>query len=66
LDDRNAATWKTMWRTARVLVPADGWYEFVIEKGTRQPHFIRPLNNGPLYLAGLSSVAPDAEPRRAT
>ena len=64
LDDRNAATWKTMWRTARVVVPVDGWYEWSIEKDTRQPYFIRPLNGGPLYLAGLSSVAADEKPNK--
>jgi putative SOS response-associated peptidase YedK len=64
LDDRNAATWKTMWRTARVVVPADGWYEFVVKRGTKQPYFIRPLDDRPLYLAGLSSVAPEVEPQQ--
>jgi putative SOS response-associated peptidase YedK len=48
-----------MWRTARVVVPADGWYEWVVENGKMQPYFVRPLDDRPLYLAALISFAPD-------
>ena len=65
LDDKNAATWKTMWRTTRVVVPADGWYEWIVENGKRQPYFVRPMNDRPLYLAALTSYAPDEEPQEA-
>lgn len=61
LNDRNGATWKTMWRTARVIVPADGWYEWSWESGKAQPYFVKPIDDGPVYLAGLSSVTSDAQ-----
>jgi putative SOS response-associated peptidase YedK len=61
LDDKNAATWKTMWRTARVVVPADGWYEWVVENGKQQPYFVRPMDDRPVYLAALISFAPDEQ-----
>lgn len=45
-------------------MPADGWYEWAGEKDTRQPYFITPIDDQPIYLAGLSSVAPDADPQQ--
>lgn len=62
LDDKNGATWKTMWRTGRVIVPADGWYEFVVEKGKNQPYYVRPLDDRPVFLAAVTSVALEDEP----
>jgi len=29
LDKANTATWKALWKSGRVLVPADGWYEWL-------------------------------------
>lgn len=65
LDDKNTATWKTLWRTAHIIVPADGWYEWAVERGKNQPYFVRPADNGPIYLAALSSVAADDQAQAA-
>jgi putative SOS response-associated peptidase YedK len=37
----------------RCLLPADGYYEWMGEKGAKQPYFIRPTDGGPLTMAGL-------------
>jgi putative SOS response-associated peptidase YedK len=51
-----------MWKSKRVIVPVDGWYEWVLESGRRLPYFIRPSNGTPLFLAGISSVTADETP----
>jgi putative SOS response-associated peptidase YedK len=56
LDKAATGTWKSMWKNNRVIVPADGWYEWVLEEGAKQPYFIQPIDGKPLFLAGLSSV----------
>jgi putative SOS response-associated peptidase YedK len=61
LDKAATSTWKAMWKTNRVIVPADGWYEWVVEEGKKQPYFITPIDGQPLFLAGLSSVRPGAQ-----
>ncbi len=62
---------KDLWKTGRVLVPADGWFEWRMEAapGTssgdnaaeadatvRQPYFVHLKSDAPMYLAALSSV----------
>jgi putative SOS response-associated peptidase YedK len=37
----------------RCLIPADGWFEWQETGGTKQPHFIHPLDERPLGLAGI-------------
>jgi putative SOS response-associated peptidase YedK len=63
LDKSGTSTWKAMWKTSRVVVPADGWYEWVVEEGKKQPYFITPIDGKPLFFAGLTSVKPGAEHR---
>ncbi|MGF6777770.1 SOS response-associated peptidase [Paraburkholderia sp. GAS334] len=74
-----ARYFRTLWRTGRVLVPADGWFEWHVEPaletaGTdaapgasdireRQPWYVRLKRDEPMYLAALSSVR---EPGRQT
>ncbi|HZZ12995.1 MAG TPA: SOS response-associated peptidase [Paraburkholderia sp.] len=51
-----------LWKTGRILVPADGWFEWRVEAapalgGTmRQPYYVRLKSEAPMYLAALSSV----------
>ncbi|ARP87578.1 SOS response-associated peptidase [Bordetella genomosp. 9] len=49
----------------RVLVPADGWYEWKRltpdPKGPKQPHFIRAVNDDPLYFPALTAWRPGKE-----
>lgn len=63
---------KELWKTGRVLVPADGWFEWRVEtvpvsaftRGkeaadetpVRQPYFVHLKSAAPMYLAALSSV----------
>ena len=61
LDKANTSTWKGMWKSNRVVIPSDGWYEWVVEEGAKQPYFIEPIDGQPLFFAGLSSAKPDAE-----
>lgn len=58
----SSAAWKGLWSQGRVIVPADGWYEWVTgSDGGKQPYFIRRRDAAPLYLAGLSSASPGRE-----
>jgi putative SOS response-associated peptidase YedK len=50
-----------MWKSNRVIVPADGWYEWVKKEGAKQPYFITPIDGEPLHFAGLSSAGGGAE-----
>ncbi len=61
LDKAGSGTWKSMWKSNRVIVPADGWYEWIAEEAGKQPYFIRPIDGEPLFFAGLSSVRPGGE-----
>jgi putative SOS response-associated peptidase YedK len=40
-------------RRRRCLVPADGYYEWKMTPGAKQPHFIHPRDGGPIGFAGL-------------
>jgi putative SOS response-associated peptidase YedK len=48
--------WKPLLKSGRVVVPANGWFEWLGPKGDRQPYYIQPRDAVPLYLAGLSSM----------
>ena len=45
--------WKPLWERGRILVPADGWFEWTGEKPNRQPHFIHRADDEPLLLAAI-------------
>jgi putative SOS response-associated peptidase YedK len=63
LDKANTSTWKGKWKSTRVIVPADGWYEWVTLEAGKQPYFITPIDGQPLFFAALSSVRPGAYPQ---
>lgn len=53
---------KGLWPSGRVLVPADGWYEWVKDPAhpkLKQPWFIRLNSGAPLFFAGLAQVSGD-------
>lgn len=50
-----------MWLHGRVLVPADGWYEWTGKAGHKQPWYIRRKTDEPLFLAAITNVRPDRE-----
>ncbi|WP_277963426.1 SOS response-associated peptidase family protein [Pseudomonas sp. RIT-To-2] len=50
---------KQLWPLGRVLVPADGWYEWVKNPQApklKQPWFIQLTSGKPLFFAGLAQV----------
>jgi putative SOS response-associated peptidase YedK len=50
-----------MWLRGRVLVPADGWYEWTGKAGHKQPWYIHRKTDEPLFLAAITNVRPDRE-----
>lgn len=46
--------WKPL-LSNRVIVPAEGWYEWTNDDGVKNPWFIRAKDNQPLLMAGISS-----------
>lgn len=50
-----------MWRAGRIIVPADGWYEWTGEKGHKQPWYIRLKGDRPMFLAAVSNFVPYKE-----
>jgi putative SOS response-associated peptidase YedK len=62
LDKPTSSTWKSLFKSGRVLVPADGWYEWLPVAGKKQPYFIQAKSGPQVYFAGLSSLRPDAPP----
>lgn len=55
---------KQLWPQGRVLVPADGWYEWVKDPGApkkKQPYYIRLKSQAPMFFAGLAQVTAGLE-----
>lgn len=44
---------RSAFRRRRCLVPADGWYEWVVEADGKQPHYIVRSDGAPLFFAGI-------------
>jgi putative SOS response-associated peptidase YedK len=53
--------WISMLRRGRVIVPANGWYEWTGAKGAKQPWHIHRQDGSPIYIAALANIAPDTE-----
>lgn len=53
-----------LWQTGRVIVPADGWYEWTGKPGAKQAWYIRLENDRPMFLAALAGFRPDRNPDR--
>jgi putative SOS response-associated peptidase YedK len=53
--------YRTLMQTGRIIVPAEGWYEWTGPKGQRQPWYVREKNGEPLFLAGLTNHFPDRD-----
>jgi putative SOS response-associated peptidase YedK len=52
--------WKPL-LARRVIVPADGWYEWTGEKGDKQPWYINPKDGEPILMAGITAWQPGRE-----
>lgn len=49
------------WRpllSRRIIVPADGWYEWTGKKGNKQPWFISARDERPVLMAGITAWVP--------
>jgi putative SOS response-associated peptidase YedK len=53
--------WRPLLKRGRIVVPANGWYEWTGEKGQKQPWHIHLKDRQPLYMAALANIAPDNE-----
>jgi len=57
---------KSFWRGpiehGRMIVPADGWYEWTKEGDGKVPWFIRPKDAKPIMMAAVSGWRPNAAP----
>lgn len=47
-----------MFREGRIIVPADGWYEWTKVERHKQPWYIRLKSDRPLFLAAISNFRP--------
>jgi len=64
VEKADGSAWKWLWKSGRVVVPADGWFEWIVGKDRKKhPYFIRLKSREPIYMAGLCSTKPGAEPR---
>jgi putative SOS response-associated peptidase YedK len=53
-------TFRAAWANGRCLIPAQGYYEWTGAKGQKQPWYIAPQTNQPLFFfAGLASSLAD-------
>lgn len=48
-----------MFRQGRVIVPGDGWFEWTVEGGKKQPWYISRKNEQPVFMAGLTNLRPE-------
>ncbi len=46
---------RALWRHGRVIVPADGWYEWRIDQGRKQAYYIRLQAEAPMFVAALTN-----------
>ena len=45
-----------LWRKGRIIVPADGWYEWTGAAGQKQPWHIRLASDTPMFLAAIANL----------
>jgi putative SOS response-associated peptidase YedK len=45
----------------RIIVPADGWYEWTGDKGAKLPWFIQPKDGRPVLMAAITAWEPSKE-----
>ncbi|HEY9281198.1 MAG TPA: SOS response-associated peptidase family protein [Eoetvoesiella sp.] len=53
--------WKNLFEYGRVIVPADGWYEWKGRKPNKEPWFIHAKDGQPVLLAAISAWHPGDE-----
>lgn len=61
IDDPGKNFWRGPFEHGRVVVPAEGWYEWTGEKGDKQPWFIHGAHDAPLFFAAITAWRRGAE-----
>lgn len=56
LEKLTGGFYRSLMQSGRIIVPADGWYEWTAEEGAKQPWYIRPKDRKALYLAAMTNV----------
>jgi putative SOS response-associated peptidase YedK len=52
---------RSLFKSGRAIVPADGWYEWTGEPGKKQPWYVRLKTDRPMFLAAITNYRPDKE-----
>lgn len=52
---------RSLFKSGRAIVPADGWYEWTGTAGKKQPWYIRLKTDRPMFLAAITNYRPDKE-----
>lgn len=55
------AFFRPLWKSGRAIVPGDGWYEWLGEKGSKQPWYIKLKGDHPIFMAALTNFRPGRE-----
>ncbi len=58
--------WGRLIKRGRIIVPANGWYEWTGEKNAKQPWHIHRADNKLLYIAAIASLSSSEEVSAAT
>ncbi len=56
LEKLTGGFYRALMKTGRIVVPADGWFEWTADGREKQPWYIRPKDGKPLYLAAMTNV----------
>lgn len=59
LDKLLTPYYRRLMKTGRIIVPADGWFEWTGDPNQRQPWYIKPQSDKPLYFAALTNHDPE-------
>lgn len=54
--------WRWLLKSGRIIVPANGWYEWTGKPGSKQPWHLHRADGGLLYMAALAYLAYLGEP----
>jgi putative SOS response-associated peptidase YedK len=66
IEKASSPMWRALWKNGRVIVAADGWYEWTGEKGDKQPWFIKSKDGEPIFIAALTGRTPEMEEQKYT
>jgi putative SOS response-associated peptidase YedK len=59
VEKADTSFWKPLWNSGRIIVPADGWFEWTGPKKERLPWHIKRTDGEPLFIAALTGWRPN-------